>query len=180
MENSNKTSSISQISSHTSHNQNLRWKLGQQAPSFGFILGVWLKNFFFRNKTFFFKIESWNFQHLFEIEFLETSQNFNSSSLFRQFLFSFFLSVVWLSWSFVRFHKILTVSAFYLEKHLFLNIFKLFSISKQKSFVTNSILSEGFVFNTEGAHNCSPQDFIRNTLARILTADDDNYNNIEK
>ena len=38
--------------------------------------------FFFRNKTFlFFKIESWNFQHLFEKEFHETSQNFNS---FRQ------------------------------------------------------------------------------------------------
>ena len=26
----------------------------------------------------FFKIESWNFQHLFEIEFRETLQNFNS------------------------------------------------------------------------------------------------------
>ena len=33
----------------------------------------------FRNKTFLFlKIESWNFQHLFEKEFRETSQNFNS------------------------------------------------------------------------------------------------------
>ena len=43
-----------------------------------------LKKFFFRNKTFlFFKIESWNFQHLFEIEFCETSQNFNSFSSFR-------------------------------------------------------------------------------------------------
>jgi hypothetical protein len=38
-----------------------------------------LKNIFFRNKTFsFFKIESWNFQHLFETEFCETSQNVNS------------------------------------------------------------------------------------------------------
>ena len=35
--------------------------------------------FFFRDKTFlFFKIESWNFQVQFEIEFCETSQNFNS------------------------------------------------------------------------------------------------------
>ena len=51
-----------------------------------------LKNILFRNKTFsFFKVESWNFQHLFEIEFPETSQNFNSFSLFRQLLFSFFL-----------------------------------------------------------------------------------------
>ena len=65
------------------------------------------KKLFFRNETFlFFKIESWNFQHLFEIEFRETSQNFNSFSSFRQLLFSFFLSVVWLSWNFVRFHEI--------------------------------------------------------------------------
>ena len=50
-----------------------------------------LKNIFFRNKTFlFFKIESWNFQVQFEIKFRETSQNFNSFSLFRQLLFSCF------------------------------------------------------------------------------------------
>ena len=37
-----------------------------------------LKNIFFRKKTFlFFKIESWNCQHLFEKVFRETSQNFN-------------------------------------------------------------------------------------------------------
>ena len=66
------------------------------------------KNIFFRNKTFlFFKIESWNFQHLFENEFCETSQSFNSFSSFRQLLFTFFLLVVWLSWNFVRFHEIL-------------------------------------------------------------------------
>ena len=29
------------------------------------------------------------------------------------------------------------------------------------------------ILDTVGAHICSPQDFIRNTLARILTADDD-------
>ena len=62
-----------------------------------------LRNVYFRNKTFlFFKIESWNFQHLFEIEFCETSQNFNLFSLFRQFLFSIFS----ISWNFVRFHGI--------------------------------------------------------------------------
>ena len=38
----------------------------------------------------FFKIESWNFQVQFEIEFRETSQNFNSFSIFRQLLFSSF------------------------------------------------------------------------------------------
>ena len=65
-------------------------------------------NFFFRNKTcLFFKIESWKFQHLFENEFCETSQSFNSFSSFRQLLFKFFLLVVWLSWNFVRFHKTL-------------------------------------------------------------------------
>ena len=37
----------------------------------------------------------------------ETSQNFNSFSSFRQFLFPFFLPIIWLSWNLVRFHKIL-------------------------------------------------------------------------
>ena len=40
-----------------------------------------LKTTFFRNKTFlFFKIESWKIQHLFENEFHETSQSFNTFS----------------------------------------------------------------------------------------------------
>ena len=69
----------------------------------------------------------------------KTSQNFNSFSSFRQLLFSFFLSVVWLSWNFVRFHKILFQTvAFYLEKKSFIpkkNCFWPLSISKQKSFV---------------------------------------------
>ena len=64
-------------------------------------------------------IESWNFQHLFEIEFFGTSQNFNSFSSFRQLLFSYFLSVVWLSWNFVRFHQI-----FNLEKQKVLSLKK--------------------------------------------------------
>ena len=38
----------------------------------------------------FFKIESWNCQVQFEIKIRETSQNFNSFSLFRQLLFSSF------------------------------------------------------------------------------------------
>ena len=69
--------------------QNLHWKLGRLTPSFGSILAVQLKNMFFRNKAFF------CFSNLFEIEFHETSQNFNSFSLSGQFLFLFFLSVVW-------------------------------------------------------------------------------------
>jgi hypothetical protein len=104
-----------------------------------------LKNIFFRNKTFlFFKIESWNFQYLFEIEFHETSQNFNSFSWFRQLLFSFFLWVVCLSWNFVRLHEILFQTnsenfrfLSWKTKALFLKkfFFKLLSISKQKNFV---------------------------------------------
>ena len=92
--------------------QNLPGKLVQQSAlcwnSLGLFRDYSLNNIFFRNKTVLvFKIESCNFQHLFEKEFRETSQNFNSFSSFRQFLFSFFLSVVWLSWNFVRFHEIL-------------------------------------------------------------------------
>ena len=92
--------------------QNLPGKLGHQSAICWNSLGLYrdysLNNIFSRNKTFlFFKIESWNFQDLFEKEFRETSQNFISFSSFRQFLFPFFLSVVWLSWNFVRFHKIL-------------------------------------------------------------------------
>ena len=66
-------------------------KLRRHTPSFGCILAVRPKKYFFRNKTFlFFKIESWNFQVQCEIR--ETSQNFNSFSLFRQLLFlSFFI-----------------------------------------------------------------------------------------
>ena len=96
--------------------QNLREKLGQQRAicwnSLGLFRDFGLNYIFFRNKTFlFFKIESWNFQHLFEKEFRETSQNFNSFSSFRNFLFPFFLSVVLLSWK-----QMLKISAFYLEK----------------------------------------------------------------
>ena len=49
--------------------------------------------------------------------FRETSQNFNLFSSFRQFLFPFFLSVVWL-WGFTKFFfkQMLKISAFYLEK----------------------------------------------------------------
>ena len=46
--------------------------------SLGLFRDYGLNYIFFRNKTIFFKIESFNFQHLFEKEFRETSQNFNS------------------------------------------------------------------------------------------------------
>ena len=83
------------------------------------------KNTFFVNKTFlFFNIESWNFQVQFEIEFRETSQHFNSLSLFRQLLFSSFLSVVWLSWNFCE------ISQFFFKKEV-----ETFRIFLKKNFV---------------------------------------------
>ena len=75
-----------------------------------------------------------------EIEFCETSQNFNS---FRQLLLPFFLSVVWLIWNFWGFMKfffkqMLKVSALYLEKQKSFipkkRLFRPLSISKQRSF----------------------------------------------
>ena len=66
---------------------------------------LWLLFVFFcpfRNKTFLFvKIDRWNFQHLFDLGFRETSENFSSFTIF-----PFFLLVVWISWNFVRFHEI--------------------------------------------------------------------------
>ena len=103
----------------------------------------------------FFKIESWNFQHLFEKEFRETSQNFNSFSSFRKILFSFFLWVVWLSWNFVRFHEFFSsnrclkfqLSILKNKKVLFLK--KIFFLSccqcqNKKALFTDPIFSEGF------------------------------------
>ena len=55
----------------------------------------------------FFKIESWNFQVQFEIEFRETLQNFNS---IRQPIENMETTIVWMSpmsSNFVRFHEIL-------------------------------------------------------------------------
>ena len=62
---------------------------------------------FFRNKTFLFvKIESWNFQHLFDLGFRETLQYF---SLFRPShnILLWGLKVVRMSWNFVSFHKMI-------------------------------------------------------------------------
>ena len=92
--------------------QNLYWKLGQQSTicwnSLGLSRDYGLNHIFVRNKTFlFFKIESRNFQNLFEKEFRETSQNFNS---IRQPIEKMKITIVWMSWmswNFVRFHEIL-------------------------------------------------------------------------
>ena len=63
----------------------------------------WYTTYFFRNKTFLFvKIESWNFQHIFDLEVRETLQNFSS---FR-WLFLWGVKVVWMNWNFVIFHGI--------------------------------------------------------------------------
>ena len=54
--------------------------------------------YFFRNKTFFFlKIESWNFQHLIDLEFRESSQNFSS---FGQLLFFIVHVTKWIEFSY--------------------------------------------------------------------------------
>ena len=97
-----------------SWDQNHHWKLGQQTPSVGSwnSLGLYrdygLNYIFFRNKTFlFFKIEKLKISASVWKKNCETLQNFKSFSWFRQFLFPYFLSVVWLSWNFVRFHEIL-------------------------------------------------------------------------
>ena len=82
-------------------------KIGSVNKAFLFWYWQRLNFFFFRNKTFlFFKIESWNFQNLFEKEFRETSQNFNS---IRQPIEKMKITIVWISWmswNFVRFHEI--------------------------------------------------------------------------
>ena len=57
----------------------LSLKIGSVNKAFLFWHWLLPKSYCFRNKTFlFYKIESWNFQHLLEKEFLETSQNYNS------------------------------------------------------------------------------------------------------
>ena len=54
-------------------------KIGSVNKAFLFWYWQRLRKYFFRNKMFlFFKIVSWNFQHLFEKKCCETSQNFNS------------------------------------------------------------------------------------------------------
>ena len=68
------------------------------------IHGTWYTYYFFKNKTFLFvKIEIWNFHHLFDLLFHETSQN---SSSFGQLLFPVekcHLNVfVWMSWNFCK------------------------------------------------------------------------------
>ena len=88
-----------------------------------FLFWYWQRlNFFFSGVFFlFFKIESWNFQNLFEKEFRETSQNFNS---IRQPIEKMKITIVWISWmswNFVRFHEIqfqtdVESLSFYLEK----------------------------------------------------------------
>ena len=56
-----------------------------------------------RNKTFLlFKIESWNFLHLFEKEVHETSKNFNS---IKQQIEKMKITIFWMSWNFVRFYE---------------------------------------------------------------------------
>ena len=81
-----------------------------------------LKNIFFRNKTFlFFKIEIWNFQFLFQIEFGEPHKVSTHSAYSGNCYFHFFYRLsdsVDTLWGFTKFFfkPILKVSAFYFEK----------------------------------------------------------------
>ena len=77
--------------------------------SLGIFRDYGLKNIFFRNKNFLFlKIKkSWKIQDLFEMEFRETSQNFN---WIRQWIEKMKITIVWISWmswNFARFYEIL-------------------------------------------------------------------------
>ena len=109
-----------------------------------------MKQNLFRNKTFlFFKIESWNFQHLFKKEFHETSQNFNS---FRQLLFLFFYQLsdwVEILWGFTKFFfkQRLKISAFYLvkqNKNISKKIWLRQYQNKKKALFIDPIFSDGF------------------------------------
>ena len=66
-----------------------------------------LRNIFCRNKTFlFFNIESWNFQHLFEKKIVKPHKISTQSD---NWLKKWKLEIVWIgwmSWNFVRCHKI--------------------------------------------------------------------------
>ena len=90
------------------------WKLSTIGPkpllkigsvNKAFLFWYWLPpiSYFFRNRTFlFYKIESWSFQHLFENEFREPSQNFIS---IRHAIEKMKITIVWI-WNFVRFLSI--------------------------------------------------------------------------
>ena len=84
--------------------------------SLGLFRDYGLDHIFFRNKfLLFFKIKSSNFQHLFEKEFHETSQNSAHSDNFCFFfLLSDWVEILWGFTSFF-FKEMLKVSAFYLE-----------------------------------------------------------------
>ena len=70
-------------------------KIESVNKAFLFWYWQWLKKYFFRNKTFlFFKIESWNFQHLFEKEFLENLSKFQINQTTEKME----IKIVWMSW----------------------------------------------------------------------------------
>ena len=137
--------------------------------------------FYLGIKLLFFEIESWNFQLLFESKFHETSQNFNSFSLFWQLLFSFFLLVVWLSWNFVRFQEIFFSKRFWnfqlsiLKNKNVLSLKKAVSCQYQneKTLFTDPIFSESFAYalvmslsQTGSSHSSSWRIF---SSARLVT-----------
>ena len=64
------------------------------------ILAIWLRSYFFRNKTFLvFKIESWNVKHLFHLGFRETSENYTSFRQYSENVYLLGLKIVLTSWN---------------------------------------------------------------------------------
>ena len=108
--------------------------------------GYGLKNILFRYKTFLcFKIQSWNFQKLFEIEFCERNRIFLFIFLYQ---LSDWVEILW-GFTISFFKEVLKVSVFYLdkqksfipEKNIFLSRCQ---YQNKKSLFTGSIFREGF------------------------------------
>ena len=102
----------------------------------------------------FFKIESWNFQHLFEKLFHQISKNLNS---IRQSIEKFKITIVWMSWmswNFMRFHEIqfltdterFSFQSWKTKKVLFLkkDFLSRCQYQNKKTVFTGSIFREGF------------------------------------
>ena len=133
-------------STKTQWGQNRCWKLGQL---FCFDIDNGLNHSFFMNKTFlFYKIKIWNFQHLFEKEFHETSQISTQSD--NNCLNE--LNELKFCEASRNTKQMLKVSAFYLEKqksfipkkNMFLAIVSKYAKIVQKVALAVLIFSEGF------------------------------------
>ena len=114
-----------------------------------------LKNIFLRNKTFLFiKIESWNFQHLFEL--LTHSENCYFHFFYR---LSDWIKILW-GFTQLFCKEMLKVSAFYLEKHK--------SFIHKKIFFKLWLLTQSSV-KVLASHTKYQEEFISNTIWVLKT-----------